>query len=309
MKKILTIIAILCMAIQSFAQSSSIQLYVCSPKQVESVPEASIDYLVNNICSAVTSDGLAAQSDYMTQFLLLPKVNVVSKNVMANTQQQIALTLDVTLQVVDNLSGTAFTSNTITVKGVGTNETKAYNAAFRTLNKSNQKVITFCSAAKEKIIAYYEAESMNIIKKARLLAAQEKYDETFYLLSMIPSQCSKFDDAISTSLDIWQKYKDYSCAVYVAKARSAWVATQDMEGADKAATYLSNILPDASCYADAMKLYSDIKSGVGNLWKFEMKKYDKESELREAKISAIQAIGVAYGKGQQPKVLINNNNL
>lgn len=308
MTKILTFIAIVSIAIQTFAQSSSIQLYVCSPKQVENVPEASIDYLINNICSAVTTDGVAAQSDYMTQFLLLPKVNVVSKNVLANTQQQIALTLDVTLQVVDNLSGTAFTSYTITVKGVGTNETKAYNAAFRTLNKSNQKVIAFCSSAKEKIIAYYEAESANIIKKAMLLATQEKYDEAFYLLSMVPSQCSKYDDAISASLDIWQKYKDYSCSVNVAKARSAWVATQDMEGADKAATYLSNILPDASCYADAMKLYSDIKAGVGNLWKFEMKKYDEESELRKAKINAIQSIGVAYGKGQQPNVLINNHN-
>lgn len=308
MKKILAFIATVCIAIQSFAQSSSIQLYVCPPKQAGNVPEASIDYLVNNICSAVTTDGLAAQSDYMTQFLLLPKVNIVSKNVLANTQQQVVLTLDVTLQVVDNLSSTAFASNTITVKGVGTNETKAYNAAFRALNKSNQKVIAFCSSAKEKIIAYYEAESVNIIKKSKLLAAQEKYDEAFYLLSMIPSQCSKFDDAISTSLDIWQKYKDYSCAVNIAKARSAWVATQDMEGADKAATYLSNILPDASCYADALKLYDEIKSGVGNLWKFEMKKYDKESELRKAKIYAIQSIGVAYGKGQQSNVLINNHN-
>lgn len=308
MKKILTFLAIVCIAIQTFAQSGCIQLYVSSPKQVESVPEASIDYLVNNICSAVTIDGLAAQSDYMTQFLLRPKINVVSKSVLANTQQQIALTLDVTLQVVDNLSGTVFTNNTITVKGVGMNETKAYNAAFRALNKSNQKVIAFCSSAKEKIMAYYEAESVNIIKKAKILAAQEKYDEAFYLLSMIPSQCSKFDDAISASLDIWQKYKDYSCAVNVAKARSAWVATQDMEGADKAATYLSNILPDASCYADAMKLYDEIRSGVGNLWKFEMKKYDKESELRKAKIDAIQSIGVAYGKGQQPNVLINKHN-
>jgi hypothetical protein len=38
-----------------------------------------------------------------------------------------------------------------------------------------------------------------------------------------------------------------------------------------------------------------------------MKQYNTESELKKAKIQAFQAIGVAYGKGQQPKVIIKNS--
>lgn len=309
MKKLKTLIAFVCITIQTFAQSTSIQLYVCIPKQVENVPESSMDYLVNSICSAVMTNGLAAQSDYMTQFFLLPKVNVVSKNILAGAQQQIALNIDVTLQIVDNLSGIAYASNTISLKGVGTNETKAYNSAFRTLNKNNQKVVAFCSKAKEKIISYYDTESANIIKKANLLAEQEKYDEAFHLLSMIPTQSKKFDDAITASLDIWAKYKDKTCAVNIGKARSAWIANQNLDGANLAASYLSTIFPNASCYADAIQLYEEIKLKIGELWKFEMKQYDNDIEMKKAEVEAIKAIGIEYGKGQKPSTIINSKEI
>ena len=139
MKKLSSLVALVCMTMTTLAQGISIQLYVYAPEQAEEIPEASVDYLVNGLCTAVTTDGLAAQTDYMTQFLLMPKVNVATKNILANTQQQVVLTLDVSLHVVDNISGTIYASKTINLKGVGTNETKAYNAAFRTLSKNHQQ--------------------------------------------------------------------------------------------------------------------------------------------------------------------------
>lgn len=307
MKRLLSLVALVCTTMTMFAQSNNIQLYVYAPKQAEDIPEASVDYLVNGLCTAVTTDGLAAQTDYMTQFLLMPKVNVATKNLLANTQQQVVLTLDVSLQVVDNISGTIYASKSINLKGVGTNETKAYNAAFRTLSKNHQQIQSLVSMAKQKILAYYEAESENIIKKANLLATQEKYDEAFYLLSMIPSQCSKYDLGISAGLAIWKKYKDYSCGKNLAKAQSAWAAGQDYDAANIAGMYLSRILPDAICYGDAQQLYKDIKDKVGDLWKFEISVYKDDHELRMAKVKAMQEIGVAYGKGQQPKLLINKS--
>ena len=304
MKRYLSIIALACMVMATMAQGNNIQLYVYAQEQAEDIPDASIDYLVNSLCTSVTTDGLAAQTDFMTQFMLMPKVNLVTKNVLANTQQQVVLTLDVFLQVVDNISGTIYASKTINLKGVGTNDTKAYNAAFCTLNKNHQQIKSLVSTAKQKILAYYEAEFEKIIKKANLLAEQEQYDEAFYLLSMIPSQCSKYDLSVSAGLTIWKKYKDYSCSKNLARAQSAWVAGQDYEAANTAGMYLARILPDASCYGDAQQLYKDIKTKVGDLWKFEMSVYKNEHELRMAKIKAMQQIGMAYGKGQQPGMII-----
>lgn len=40
-----------------------------------------------------------------------------------------------------------------------------------------------------------------------------------------------------------------------------------------------------------------------------MKQYNTEAELKKAKIQAFQAIGVAYGKGQQPRVIIQKTRM
>ena len=308
MKRLIFLIAfVVNMALTAYAQNNGIQLYLYAPNQVEKIPEASMEYLLNNLSTAVTADGLAAQNEYMTQFVLMPKVNVASKNVITNTQTQVVLNIDISLQVVDGMSGTLYASSIVNVKGVGTNETKAYNSAFRSINKKQQQIVVLVKTAKQKILSYYEAEADNIIKKANLLAAKNNYEEAFYLLSMIPSQCSKFDASVSTGLTLWEKFKNYSCNTNLAKAEAVWVPGQDYNAAIKAGEYLSQILPDSECYGKAKQLYSEIKKKVGDLWKFEMKQYDTESELKKAKIQAFQAIGVAYGKGQQPKVIVKNS--
>lgn len=308
MKRLIFLIAfVVNMALTAYAQNNGIQLYLYAPNQVEKIPEASMEYLLNNLSTAVTADGLAAQNEYMTQFVLMPKVNVASKNVITNTQTQVVLNIDISLQVVDGMSGTLYASSIVNVKGVGTNETKAYNSAFRSINKKQQQIVVLVKTAKQKILSYYEAEADNIIKKANLLAAKNNYEEAFYLLSMIPFQCSKFDASVSTGLTLWEKFKNYSCNTNLAKAEAVWVSGQDYNAAIKAGEYLSQILPDSECYGKAKQLYSEIKKKVGDLWKFEMKQYDTESELKKAKIQAFQAIGVAYGKGQQPKVIVKNS--
>lgn len=305
MKKILSAISGICMFTATSAQSDNISLYVYAAEQQGNIPKASVDYLSNNLCTAITTDGLAAQNECMTQFLLVPKVNTTTKNVLAGTQQQVVLTMDVNLQVIDNKSGIVFCAETFNIKGAGTNETKAYNAAFRTINKGNSKIKSLVSTAKEKILYYYETECANIMKKAELAASQEKYEEAFYLLSMIPSQCSQYNTVIDTGIQIWDKYSDHSCGVNLGKARAAWIANQNIYGANIAGGYLSKILPDASCYEEAKQLYRDIKTGMGERWKFEMKQSKSEQELKLAKVKAIQSIGEAYGNGQQPILIIH----
>ena len=90
------------------------------------------------------------------------------------------------------------------------------------------------------------------------------------------------------------------CRINLANARTAWFSKQSAEGAEEAGRYLSQILPDAGCYQDAVKLYEEIKSRVDEDLRFEMKKYDDAVNLESKRIEAMKQIGVAYGKGQQP---------
>ena len=151
------------MALTTYAQNNGIQLYLYAPNQMENIPEASMDYLLNNLSSAVTADGLAAQNEYMTQFVLMPKVNVASKSIITNTQTQVVLNIDISLQVVDGMNGTLYASSIVNVKGVGTNETKAYNSAFRSINKKQQQIVVLVKTAKQKMMNFLLLISSNVL--------------------------------------------------------------------------------------------------------------------------------------------------
>lgn len=305
MKKIFTLMLLIqCIATYTMGQNNNISLYVYVPIQNENVPESSMAYLANVLCSAITEDGLAAQNDHLTQFILAPEVNILSKNIVPGTRQQIAYSINLNIKVIDNINGNIYGSENIVLKGVGTNEIKTFNTAFKGLNKNNKTLRKLASEAKIKIISFYESESEKIIQQAELASKQEKFDEAFYLLSMIPFQCSKYDLAVSAGLKIWEEYNKYSCSYNIERAKAIWNANQDIEAANRAGVYLSQIFQDSPCYKDAQELHNEIKNKVGEFWNFEIKVYDSELELKKAKIKAIQEVGIAYGKGQKPNVEI-----
>ncbi|MBR1792479.1 MAG: hypothetical protein IJ764_02420, partial [Bacteroidales bacterium] len=157
------------------------------------------------------------------------------------------------------------------------------------------------SKGKRKIIAYYEAQSSTIIATARSLAAQHQYEEAFYLLAGIPSECSSaYGKALTAGNEIFAQYTDYCCQINLAKARTLWAAEQNSSGAAKAGEYLSTIYPEAACYGEAEALYQEIKGKVLDDWHFEMKRYQDGIDLERARIDAWRQVGIAYGNHQQP---------
>ena len=85
------------------------------------------------------------------------------------------------------------------------------------------------------------------------------------------------------------------------RARALWAAGQDQNTAYEVCSLLAQIDPDAACYADAAKLMTEVKRQVRSDIDFEMRqKYNDQVKIERERIAAIRAIGVAYGKGQQP---------
>jgi hypothetical protein len=163
------------------------------------------------------------------------------------------------------------------------------------------QIAKFVQEGKEKIIAYYDHEGEQLIKKAKFFAKQKKYDEALYWVALIPQQSKHYDAALATGLEIYQQYLDNECNINLAAARSEWAAQQNAVGAAAAGEYLAKILPDAGCYGDAMALYKEIKGKVLDDWKFEMKIYQDGVDLEKQRIEAARAIGVAYGEHQPNK--------
>ncbi len=300
MKKITTLLVATTLALSLAAQETQylpISVYVES--QAEQCPPAAQVQIKNKLTQLLTANGIASMN-YFGQFFLTAFVVPQTKEVLSTAPTKIVEQMEVTFYIADYANQVIFSTASLPAKGVGDTETKCYMNAVKSINTASPVLAEFIQEGKTKIIDYYNHEADNIIKKANFLASTKQYEEALSLIVTVPAQCNKYDQALQTGLDIYQQYIDYQCNINLSAARQAWAAEQNTIGATKAGEYLALILPDAGCYDDAMKLYTEIKAKVLDDWKFEMKKYQDGIDLAKQRISAMRDVGVAYGRGQQP---------
>lgn len=255
--------------------------------------------LVGKINQMLTANGIASYDSY-SGFFITAIANPIGKDVVGGAPVQILQNLEVTFYIADYNRQLVFATHSLTAKGVGETETKSYLDAFKRVNVRNPEVKAFIETGKAKIVNYYDSEAENFFLQARQLAKQHKYDEALYILSNFPTMCKSFAKSIEVGNEIYQLYVDYNAQQYLQNAKAAWMAQQNAVGAAAAGEWLSQILPEATCYPEAVALYEEIKAKVLEDWKFEMKQYEDGVDLEKQRIEAWKEVGVAYGKNQQP---------
>ncbi|MBQ6984721.1 MAG: hypothetical protein IJQ20_07330 [Paludibacteraceae bacterium] len=301
MKKFFSICIAALMSVTMFAaETEYLPISVYAADNAETFPDGAKALIENKLTQLLTRNGIAGL-DYLGQFLLTVTTTPIDKDVIPGPPVKIAERMEMNLYIVDSYAKTIFSSTSVTVRGIGENETRCYMNAISHMPLQSPQMAKFIAEGKQKIIDYYDHEAENIIKKAQFLARQKSYDEALYWISLIPQQCKSYDTALAAGLDIYQQYLDNQCNINLAAARQAWAAEQNSNGAFAAGEYLANILPDAGCYGEAMELYKEIKAKVLDDWKFEMKKYQDSVDLESQRISAMRDVGVAYGNHQPSK--------
>ena len=291
----------------SFAQSASkdenrIMLTSWVPPTIEGMPKIARKNLTNKLKQVVTKNGLGG-SPFNTRFIISANVTVMSKDILPGPPPMHAYNLDITLYIGDGIEGTVFASETVSVKGVGTNENKAYISALKRISPKNAEIQAFVKTGKEKIIQYYKDNCDLIIKKANTYADQNEYEQAIFVLTGVPSACEEcYVKAMNAIKPIYQKQIDRDCKQKLQKATGIWNAAQDMAAAEEAGAMLASIDPDASCAPQARTLSNKIAAKVKQIdareWKYTVKEQQQESE----RIAAVRAIGVAYGKGPKANV-------
>lgn len=303
MKKLIIAIFALCalniQAQQFSAPENTLALRVFVEEPVEPAPLTSKQMLENKLNQLLTQNGVAAM-DYMGQFFITARATPLSKDILAGPPTKISETMEVTFYIADSYNQLVFCTTSATVKGLGETESKCYLNALKQLKINTPQMQKFVDEGKKKILAYYNTQADKMIAQAQALSKQKDYEQAMWIISTIPAECDKYNEALKVGLNIFQEYTDYQCNVNLAKARTAWMSEQNAVGAEAAGEYLSQIYPDAKCYGDAMKLYSEIKGKVLDDWKFEMKVYQDGVDTERERIHALRDVGVAYGKGQQP---------
>lgn len=305
MKILQTIISCLTIAFTtSFvsAQETKCDLHLMAiviPEQGKAMPGNAAELLENKLCAAISNEDVHTNMDY-AHFFVAAKVNILSQEVLPGPPENTAVMLAITLQVGDLIGEKIFASQTLELKGVGNSEERAFTNAFRYLKADNPKIKTLVLEGKAKIIDYFNRNFQNIVNKAQQFAAMKKYEEALYYIAAVPECCNRYPEASQLTLTLYKKYIDENCRILVNEARSIWMRSPDVDGANEIATILTQIDPDAACYGEAMALYKEVKAKIKDDWNFEMRqKYNDAIGIVKSKIEAARAIGVAYGNGQK----------
>jgi len=253
------------------------------------------------------------------RFIITASVNVGTKDIISGAPQKTAQKINLTLFVGDAVSNTVFSTTTIGLKGVGTNENKAFIDAFNSINPKNKEIVSFLDEGKAKIISYYSAQCDFITKEIETLVSKQQYDEAIYKLALIPQVCKECYTKAQESIQvIYQQKINYDGDELLSKAKTIWMAEQNPTGAEKAGQMLSQINQFATCYSEVQPFIKTMEAKISadenKQWQFEKKQYADNLEmekkqradnliLEKNRINAWREVAVEYAK-HQPETVV-----
>lgn len=285
---------------------SRISLTPVVADQAEDMPESATSLLQNKLQQIAVTNGLGAVS-YSPRFIITANLNVTTKDIVPGPPAMTAMNIDATLYIVDYVSKTVFSSQTMSFKAVGTNPTKAYIDGIKRINTDNPELKSFIEQGKSKIIAFYNDRCDFILQDAKALASQKQYQGAIFQLTSIPDVCKDCYMKASNAIEpIYKAYMNDMCNRNLAAAQAIWIANPNTSGANEISGLLADILPDAACYGDAQKLVKEIKTKVladeKRDWNFQLKQWNDKVGLESQRINAYREVGVAYGSHQPQNV-------
>jgi riboflavin synthase len=316
MKKLILAIFVLALSYIAYSQNnegkaddySRIALNTYVPN-ISGMPEAAKNMLKNKIDQVATLSGRGGNA-INPRFVITANVTVLSKDITATAPPMIALSIEVTFFVGDAQTMTKYSSATIDAKGIGTNETKAYIEAIKTIRTTAPELKVMVETGKKKIVEYYNSQCDFILKKADALDGQTKYGEAIFTLTQIPDVCKEcYAKAMDATVPIYKKFADQNCLQKLNAAKAAWAGAQNSDGAAKAAEFLKGIDPQASCMPDVNSFIAEVNAKIKELdqrdWDFKMKVFDASVDIQKQQIEEARQVGVAFGENQQQGETLN----
>lgn len=287
----------------------------------EGIPEYARNALLTKMEQAISQNGYGAGS-HSDRFIMLAKCIVLEKDVAPTTPPRITQTIEVTFILGDVIENKTYASASLELKGIGTNETKAWLSAFNGLKSGNPQFKTMFEDAMEKIDSYYSVNCKRLITEAQTLASTGEYDRAIASLMSVPNICSDcYMQAHNEATLIYQKKVDAEGVSLLAKARNTWAMSQDTEGAEAAMEYLCAVPPTSASFSAAKELAvaigDKVSSEKAREWEQRLREYNDENEFRRreqsndyarsmATIAACRSVAEKWAENQpQTKVYLN----
>jgi hypothetical protein len=273
------------------------------------LPAEAKNLLETKLNQITTNNGMGG-SQINPRFIITASVNVGTKDIIAGPPQLIAQNLDITLFVGDALTNTKFAKLTLSLKGVGTNENKAFIDALKTLNPKNKEIVSFLSEGKDKIIAYYTSQCDFILSNADALAKQYRFEDAIFNLMTVPEVCTTcFQQSRAKANLIFEQKAKAECAEKLKQAKVIWAAEPNESGAQKASEILQSIIPSDECRQSMLQLATEIKvklkADQQKVFELAQQELNQRYALKEIRLKAQREIALSY-INKQPAVIYNN---
>jgi hypothetical protein len=242
-----------------------------------------IAFLENKISSMVTKFGVSSNVGNPS-FVIIPAINLISKNVTATAPTMYANTYQVTFYTACLTDGTIFSSADFTFKGVGESFLKSFINGLESSNFDEGKFKKLLSDGKDKALKYYESHCENMLEEAKNDASQKQYAEAILLLKTIPSEVSCY----KSTGELLEKYFKMSlsenCDQLLAQMKAELGKQSDIGGFnEQAMSYYALIPTDAPCFKEAQATYNRYLKKLNPNAKEQWQKDEREFNLKKDK--------------------------
>lgn len=291
-----------------FAQnlSDESRISMCAIVPEGDIPAQAARNLETKLTRAIVTNGFA-DNGYADRFVLTAQVDITSKDVVPSTPPRVSQKMDVTFMVGDVVENKVYSTCTVSLAGIGTNETKAFISAFSKVNPKQQELQGMLQEAKEKILAFYTSHCDEIVTNARSLADMQKYDEAIFRLMAVPNVCSDcYKQCQEAAVSIYKQKVNTEGVALLNQAKAVWMKQPDASGAQEVASIISRIDPKSQNYSEVVAFRSEVSSKLEadtkREWDFKMQQYENNQAFKRSIVDACKAIGVAFGNGQPKNV-------
>lgn len=259
---------------------------IVSERQTEEISEEARNLLDNKLTQATAVDGfgeLLQSDDY--SFILYPNIVNITKDITPTAPILYVYNIDVNLYVINGTLGgdekgksaraIIFATKTISLKGVGDSETKAYMNAFKKIDPKGDILQSFIKESRRKIFKYFSDNCDAIILEAEQLAkeanlsinndksqkkagiAEIKFAQGLNLLKNIRiANTSCYQKNLSRMDNILDKYDQFACNYYLSMAKNSWYINRDFK---ETKNYLDKIPPSMKCKTEVEDLLKSIQ--------------------------------------------------
>ncbi|MDE5980248.1 MAG: hypothetical protein K2G84_09490 [Muribaculaceae bacterium] len=223
------------------------------------IPENAARNLEAKLSHAIAANGFGSQS-FDNRFVIVPRAEVNSVTVTPTAPPKTVVEGTLYLYVGDGVTSTLFASEAFPVKGIGSNESKAFLSAFTKINARDRRLQEMLETGRQRIREYYEQQWPSMVKSAEAAYGEGNYENALSILYSIPPTCTGYNQAMDLATRYAAGYRDNSNASLLTQARAAWSQAPNEQGAAEAMKIIAQIDPASSSASGATALCNEIKT-------------------------------------------------